>query len=179
MKSKRRSRAFYRDADRITKSGDVSEVLALLDSPDLVVRLWAVKAIRRRGLTDAAQALHRLAGTDDDLKLGAMLALERFALPESRATFIDGLADEHLSLSALRGLFAIGDPQAVPAAEEAYRRGNNLTRQNALYAMRHDGSQDAIDALRRLLDAEQSWRWRRLIKKALREANSKTAAPGR
>jgi HEAT repeat protein len=79
-----------------------------------LIRHDAIKQIGRRRLIDAAPQLERLVAEDDELKLAAMLALERLALPESRRTFLQEFDDQAMRRVALRGLFAIGDPEAVP-----------------------------------------------------------------
>src|SRR6266545_5749237 len=135
MNSKRAGRALYTEAHRIAQEGNPSEVLALLDSPDLLIRRWAINAIGRRRLAGGAAALQRLATSDRHSKLAAMMALEQLALPETRSTFIEGLADEDVHATALRGLLAIGDPQTVSAAEDAYRKGSRLMRREALWVL--------------------------------------------
>ena len=160
--------AFYLDALRTAQTGDVRQVVALIDSPDVLVRREAVKQIRKRRLVDAAPRLERLVAEDDELKLTAMLALEKLALPSSRALFLRELQDERLRLAALRGLLEIGAPEAVAGGEEVYRTGGDtVTREVALYVLARAG---ADDVLRRLLDEEPSWRWRRKIRKAIRKA---------
>jgi HEAT repeat protein len=117
--------------------------------------------------------------TDEDMRMFALLALEQLALPQSRATFLDALSDENDTVRpiGLRGLFLIRDPQAICAAEDAYRTGNTVTKQVALFCLNRTATDDTIGSLQRLLDAEQSWRWRRAIKKALRQARSKGPRP--
>jgi len=169
-------RGFYVEAFRRAETGDVSEVTELLESSDRFVRREAIKQIARRRLADAAPRLEQVVAEDNAMKLDAMLALERLALPESRSTFLRGLDDEEVRWTALRGLFAIGDPEAIPAAESTYHTGDRNSRTIALYVLRRAGTPAALDSLRRLLEEEKSWRWRRKIKKALRRVEKHTSA---
>ncbi len=43
-------------------------------------------------------------------------------------------------------------------------------RREALWVLQRAASEDAIDSLRGLFRDEKSWRWRRLIKKAIRRS---------
>src|SRR5262245_9150349 len=79
---------------RIVENGDVAEVVALLDSPERLVRIKAINAIKKRHLTEAAPVLGDLAANDEDMKIFALLTLEQLALPESRETFLDTLAGD-------------------------------------------------------------------------------------
>jgi HEAT repeat protein len=172
MESRPSSRA-YAEAFRLAQEGDVPEVLALIDSSDRFIRHDAVKQIGRRRLSAAAPRLERLAAEDSDLRLAAMLALEKLALPESRRIFVERLEDEDEGVRrvALRGLLAIGDRETVPRAVETYRTGNTFTRQVSLYVLECTGIERSREALERLLEAEPSWRWRRKIRKSIRRAH--------
>jgi len=167
---RRRKKALYAHALTVARDGDVDAVIDLLDSPNYLVRTEAIKAIRRRRLSAAAPRLADAVENDPDVKLGALLALEKLALPESGPTFKRSLEDPELSPVALRGLLAIRDPEAVSAAEAVYHQGGFLARSVALYVLSCAGIQRSQDAFRRLLEAEPSWwsRWR--IRKAIWQA---------
>jgi HEAT repeat protein len=175
--SGRPSSRSYANAFRVAQEGDVAEVLALIDSQDHFIRKDAIKQIGRRRLFAAAPRLEQLVAEDEELRVAAMLALEKLALPQSRSTFLRGLETEDgpLRWCALRGLLAIGAPETVAKAEEAYRTGDNVTRQIALYILESTGIERSREALCRLLEGERSWRWRRKIRKSIRRARWSTS----
>jgi len=170
VRDSRPSSRAYAEAFRVAQEGGVSEVIALLDSPDHFVRGDAIKQIGRRRLSDAAPRLEQLVVEDDELKLAALLALERLALPESRPVFSQRFDDEAMSRVALRGLLSIGAPEAVSAAEEAYRTGDRVTREVALYVLSRAGTERSRETFEALLEVEPSWRWRRKIRKSIYKA---------
>jgi HEAT repeat protein len=158
----------------VLRNGDSEAVVELLDSQVRDIRWRAVHAIGRRRLIDGAPSLERLASTDNDLKLRAMLSLAELALPESRSVFLEGLHDKsadrresrYIRRVALRGLARIDDPSAASTAEDFYRSGTAWKKKAAIDALEHLANRDALDVLARLLGSEWSPLWRVRLKRA-------------
>ena len=163
--------AAMREAMQVTKAGDPVAIVALLDSPDANARLHAVVHIRRKRIVQAVGALtRRLPEEDDELREAITGALADLRQDASRQTFVELLDDPSPTVRrlALRGLAAVGDARAVAVAISLYASGGRLAKYEALDALATVKDQRADNALRSLVTTEESWHWRRRVRKAIR-----------
>jgi HEAT repeat protein len=160
-------------ARKTARGGRPEDIIALLDSSERSVLLWAIGAVGDRRLTAAAPALVRhLESEDPELRKLTIGVLAQLELPETKDAFRKGLSDPSSEVRrlALRGLANIGDQSAVDVAEDSYDSGGAWMKVEALDALQRLPTQAALAALERLLTQERSFVWRHRIKKAIRRA---------
>ncbi len=131
----------------------------LLDSPDVDVRWWALRALA--GFQSTADVVHRLASALDDesdeIKQCAALGLCHHPHPESVSPLMRALSspDSMTAKLACNALIAIG-PEAVSSLVEALRNASPSGRLEAARALAEIGDPRAIPALMEVMQADSA-----------------------
>jgi len=167
-----------REALRIIESGDPQRIIALLGSPESVVRLRVITELARRGCTGAIPELvARLQDESAEVRASIVRVLAEIGDQSMSEVFAELQNDpsENVRRLALRGLAKMDDPRTTAIATELYRSGGFFSRQEAIDSLSEDGGVAALDSLNRLALAERNPWWRHALRKAIRKISS--AAP--
>jgi hypothetical protein len=163
-----------REALRIIESGDPQRIIALLRSPESVVRLHVVNELARRRCTDAIpELIARLPYQDPDVRASIVRVLGELGDESIAEVFVELQKDqsENVRRLALRGLAKLGDPRTTAIATALYASGGFFSRQEAIESLVAGGGVAASESLSRLAVGERNLWWRHALRKGIRRVS--------